>query len=75
MSKSSDAKIKLLTKDRKTFLKFCMYANVEDCQLAFEAAAAKDVAVDLDELIANSRHIGDTVKASKSCERKGCSSV
>ena len=62
-SKSSDARLKLLGKDRKTFLRFCKFAHVQDADLLFESASAKEVPIDLEELIGNSRQLAEANKA------------
>ena len=62
-SKSSDARLKLLAKDRKTFLRFCKFAHVQDADLLFESASAKEVPIDFEELMGNARHLAEANKA------------
>lgn len=62
MSKANDARLKLLMKDRKTFLRFCKFVNVQDADLIFEAAAAKDVPIELEDILANGKHIQEAVR-------------
>jgi hypothetical protein len=59
---SNNNKLKVLQRDRKTFQRFCKFATVEDVDLIFDSAAAKEVPVDIEELIANAKNIGETAK-------------
>jgi hypothetical protein len=45
-----NARIKLLMKDRRAFLKFCRLVKVKDPELIFEAAMAKEIPIEVDEI-------------------------
>lgn len=51
------ARQKIWLKDRKNFLKLCKLIGITDCELVFEAAAAKDAPIDLDELLQGASHV------------------
>ena len=59
----STGKVKLLEKDRKTFERFCKFTKVEDVDLIFDSAAAKEVPIDFDELVANAKLLQSSSKA------------
>lgn len=57
-SKLLESKVKILTEDRKNFLKICKLFGLTDCDLVFESASLNETPVDLDDLVANH---GDTL--------------
>ena len=64
----STNKLKVLQKDRKTFQRFCKFAKVEDVDLVFDSAAAKEAPVDFDELVANATAISESAKTRSTLE-------
>jgi hypothetical protein len=62
-SSSSSSKLKVLQRDRKTFQKFCKFANIQDSDLLFDSAAAKEVPIDYHELLENAKNIQETSQA------------
>jgi hypothetical protein len=51
--KSLEARAKILSEDRRNFLKMCKVFGLTDCDLVFESASLNETAVDLDELMMN----------------------
>lgn len=72
MSKANDARLKLLMKDRKTFLRFCKFVNVLDADLIFESAAAKDVPIEIEDILANGKHIEKAVRGLEDYREFAC---
>ena len=52
---------KILLKDRKNFQRFCKFLGLQDVDLAFESAAAKEQAVDIEELQSAATPLRDSV--------------
>ena len=54
--RAAEARLKILTHDRKSFMKICKVFGLADTDLVFESATLNGAPVDLDDLVAN--HVG-----------------
>ncbi len=51
--KSQEARLKVFSEDRKSFLKLCKLFGLTDCDLVFDSASLNEAPVDLDDLVAS----------------------